>query len=100
MAAILRPAPFAQLSRARRTSAEDASLAARRGAKRPTSTKARDAYLQMLSSGGSDFPVELLKRAGVDMTTSAPFQAAMADMNETMDQMEAVLGRQAKGEGK
>ncbi len=64
------------------------------------SSATRDRYLQMLSSGGSDFPVELLKRAGVDMTTPAPFQAAMGDMNETMDQMEAILGRQAKGEGK
>jgi oligoendopeptidase F len=64
------------------------------------SSATRDRYLKMLSSGGSDYPVDLLKRAGVDMTTSAPFQAAMADMNETMDQMEAILGRQAKGEGK
>ncbi len=64
------------------------------------STATRDRYLKMLSSGGSDYPVELLKRAGVDMTTSGPFQAAMADMNETMDQMDAILGKQAKGEGK
>jgi len=64
------------------------------------STATRDRYLQMLSSGGSDYPVELLKRAGVDMTTSAPFQAAMADMNETMDQMDAILDRQAKSAGK
>jgi oligoendopeptidase F len=54
----------------------------------------RDRYLQMLSSGGSDYPVELLKRAGVDVTTSAPFQAAIADMNETMDQMEAILAKE------
>jgi oligoendopeptidase F len=54
----------------------------------------------MLSSGGSEYPVELLKRAGVDMTTSGPFRAALADMNETMDQMDAILGRQAQGEAK
>ena len=54
----------------------------------------------MLSSGGSDYPIDLLKGAGVDMTTSAPFEAAMAEMNETMDEMEAILARQAKGEGK
>jgi oligoendopeptidase F len=56
-------------------------------------TATRDRYLKMLSSGSSDYPVELLKRAGVDMTTSGPFQAAMADMNETMDQIEAILSR-------
>jgi oligoendopeptidase F len=58
-----------------------------------SSTKARDAYLQLLSSGGNDYPVELLKRAGVDMTTSAPFQAAMAEMNFTMDEMEKLLNK-------
>ena len=57
------------------------------------STAARDRYLAMLAAGGSDFPVELLKRAGVDMTTPAPFAAAMEEMNATMDQIEAILGR-------
>jgi oligoendopeptidase F len=57
------------------------------------STATRDRYLAMLASGSSDYPVELLKRAGVDMTTSAPFQAAMADMSQTMDQIEAILAR-------
>jgi oligoendopeptidase F len=47
----------------------------------------------MLAAGGSDYPVELLKRAGVDMTTPAPFAAAMEEMNATMDQIEAILGR-------
>ena len=51
----------------------------------------RDAYLHMLSAGSSKYPIELLKDAGVDMTTSAPFQAAMREMNATMDQMEAIL---------
>jgi oligoendopeptidase F len=35
-----------------------------------------------------------LKDAGVDMTTSAPFAAAMREMNRIMDQMEAILARQ------
>jgi oligoendopeptidase F len=64
------------------------------------STAARDRYLQLLAAGGSDYPVDLLTRAGVDMTTSAPFQAAMADMNETMDQMDAILARRDRGEAK
>ncbi len=59
-------------------------------------TAARDGYLAMLSAGGSKFPMDLLKSAGVDMTTSAPFDAAMKEMNATMDQMEQILARQAK----
>lgn len=37
----------------------------------------RDKYLTFLSSGGSQYPLDLLKTAGVDMTTSAPIEAAM-----------------------
>jgi len=59
-------------------------------AKKPSS-KARDAYLAMLSSGSSKYPIDLLKGAGVDMTTSAPFKAAIAEMNRVMDEMERVL---------
>jgi len=61
------------------------------------SGRARDAYLGLLRAGGSDYPIELLKRAGVDMTTSAPFQAAMAEMNATMDEMERILARRGPG---
>jgi len=63
-------------------------------------TAARDRYLRLLSSGGSDYPVELLRKAGVDMTTSAPFQAAMADMNATMDRIEEILAHAPAGEKK
>ena len=59
-------------------------------------TPRRDAYLKMLSSGSSKYAIDLLKEAGVDMTTSAPFDAAMAEMNSTMDEMERILNRQAK----
>jgi oligoendopeptidase F len=58
-----------------------------------SSTRARDAYLTLLKSGGSEYPVEELKKAGVDMTTSAPFQAAIAEMNSTMDEMERILAK-------
>jgi len=57
------------------------------------STKARDAYLTMLSSGGSKYAMDLLKEAGVDMTTSEPFNAAMKEMNLVMDEIEAILQR-------
>jgi oligoendopeptidase F len=59
-------------------------------------TGARDAYLKMLSAGSSKYPIDLLRGAGVDMTTSAPFDAAMAEMNGTMDEMEKILARQPK----
>jgi len=62
-------------------------------AKKP-STQARDAYIKMLSSGSSKYPVDLLKEAGVDMTTSVPFKAAMKEMNRIMDEIEAILARQ------
>ena len=60
------------------------------------STAARDRYLGLLKAGGSRYPVDLLKAAGVDPTTSRPFEAAMAEMNRTMDEMEKILARQAK----
>ena len=58
-------------------------------------TKKRDAYLHLLSSGSSKYPVDLLKDAGVDMTTSAPFKACMKEMNSVMDQMEKILARRS-----
>jgi oligoendopeptidase F len=48
----------------------------------------------MLGAGGSAYPIDLLRTAGVDMTTSAPFDAAIAEMNGLMDQMERILERQ------
>ncbi len=51
----------------------------------------RDAYLHMLASGSSKYPIDLLKGAGVDMTTSVPFKAAMKEMNSVMDEMEKLL---------
>jgi oligoendopeptidase F len=54
----------------------------------------------MLSAGKSKYPVDLLRDAGVDMTTSAPFEAAMAEMNATMDEMERILARMEKAKAK
>ncbi len=53
--------------------------------------KERDNYLSVLKSGGSDYPVEILKRAGLDMTTPAPYQALVQTLKETLDQAEALL---------
>jgi oligoendopeptidase F len=59
----------------------------------PHSTVRRDAYLKMLAAGSSRYAYDMLKEAGVDMATSAPFAAAMRDMNETIDAMEAILDK-------
>ncbi|MFH1679972.1 MAG: oligoendopeptidase F [Candidatus Eisenbacteria bacterium] len=37
--------------------------------------KAREAYLEFLESGSSDYPVEVIKKAGVDLSSPAPIQA-------------------------
>ncbi len=50
-----------------------------------------DRYLEFLSSGGSDYPIELLKNAGADLTTSKPFEIAMAAATRAMDEIEALL---------
>jgi oligoendopeptidase F len=47
-------------------------------------------YLDMLRAGGSDYPVSLLQKAGVDPTTGEPFRAAMEVFGETIAEMEAV----------
>ena len=70
--------------------------AVREEAKTRQDRRRRDAYLKMLSSGSSKYAIDLLKDAGVDMTTSAPFDAAIAEMNGTMDEMERILDRQPK----
>ena len=43
-------------------------------------------YFKFLSSGGSDSPVELLKIAGVDLTTKAPFESAFKVFEDTLTQ--------------
>ena len=53
--------------------------------------KERDNYLSVLKAGGSDYPVEILKRAGLDMTSSAPYQALIADFKDVLDQAEALI---------
>jgi oligoendopeptidase F len=58
-------------------------------------TTRRDAYMRMLESGSSKYPVDLLKDAGVDMTTSTPFQSAIREMNSVMDEMEKLLASPA-----
>ncbi|MDQ3214413.1 MAG: M3 family metallopeptidase, partial [Acidobacteriota bacterium] len=50
-------------------------------------------YLSFLGAGGSKYPIELLKEAGVDMTTDEPLELTMQKMNRVMDEMEKILAR-------
>ena len=48
-------------------------------------------YKKFLSSGCTDAPVELLKIAGVDLTTPAPIEAALAKMGEIVKELEELV---------
>jgi len=48
-------------------------------------------YINFISAGGSDYPINILKDAGVDMTTSEPFELTMTEMNWAMDEIEKLL---------
>jgi oligoendopeptidase F len=48
-------------------------------------------FMELISAGGSDYSVSLLKKAGVDLTTSEPFEYAMKSMELIMDQVDEIL---------
>ena len=48
-------------------------------------------YLAFIGSGGSKYPIDLLKEAGVDMTTDEPLEVTMRTMNRIMDEIERIL---------
>ncbi len=51
----------------------------------------RDAYFSFLRSGGSRFPIESLRQAGVDMAKPEPIQEAMVVFRTRLEQLEAAL---------
>jgi len=53
--------------------------------------KERENYLNVLKSGGSDYPTEILKRAGLDMASPAPYQAIIQTFRETLDACEKLM---------
>jgi oligoendopeptidase F len=53
--------------------------------------EAKRRYLAFLSAGGSKYPIDLLKDAGVDMTTNEPLDLTIREMNRVMDEMEKIL---------
>ena len=56
----------------------------------PAATKR---YLTFLSSGGSKYPIDLLKDAGVDMTSDEPLNLTLQKMNRVMDEMEKLIAK-------
>lgn len=50
-----------------------------------------DKYIGLLKSGGSAFPIDQVKAAGVDLTTKEPFQAVVKRMDELVRKLEELL---------
>ncbi len=57
---------------------------------------AKERYMKLLSAGSSDYPYEMVKAAGVDLATPAPYAAVATRMNRIMDEIEAILARRGK----
>jgi oligoendopeptidase F len=56
-------------------------------------------YLKFISSGKSKYPIDLLKEAGVDMTTDEPLELTIKKMNHVMDEMDKLLEHKATSAG-
>ncbi|SHI89876.1 oligoendopeptidase F [Lutispora thermophila] len=52
---------------------------------------ARSRYLEFLKSGGADYPIELLRKAGVDMTTPEPIEKALMVFENLLNEMENMV---------
>ena len=50
-------------------------------------------YLDFLKSGGSDYPINLLQKAGVDLLTPEPVSDALEYFGKLLDQLEELLGQ-------
>ncbi|WP_314713778.1 oligoendopeptidase F [Leptotrichia wadei] len=52
-----------------------------------------DKYIQLLSSGGNDFPMEQLKKAGVDLSKIETIEAVARQFDLLLDKLEAEIGK-------
>lgn len=48
-------------------------------------------YKNFLKAGSSDYPIEVLKQAGVDMTSKDPIASALDVFEEKLNEMEQLL---------
>ncbi|MEZ5482146.1 MAG: M3 family oligoendopeptidase [Porticoccaceae bacterium] len=53
--------------------------------------EAQQQYLDILRAGGSQYPYDILLKAGVDMASAEVYEAVIHRMNRLMDQVEAIL---------
>jgi len=53
--------------------------------------QALENYLGMLKAGGSKYPVDLLKLAGVDMSQAVPYQVAFEVLDQALAEVEQLL---------
>ncbi|WP_254260900.1 M3 family metallopeptidase, partial [Lactobacillus helveticus] len=53
----------------------------------------RDAYLGYLKSGSSDYPTEIMKRAGVDMTKPDYLEDAFKTFEKRLNEFESLIGK-------
>ncbi len=60
---------------------------------------AKEKYLDFLKAGGSDFPLNILKKAGVDLTQETVYKDAFKRFEELLDEMERIVAK-LKSEGK
>jgi oligoendopeptidase F len=51
-----------------------------------------DAYLGFLKSGSSDYPLEVLRRAGVDLSQPEPVQEAFNTLERLVERLERLVG--------
>jgi oligoendopeptidase F len=52
---------------------------------------AKAAYMNFIKTGTSDYPIDILKKAGVDMTTTEPFDNTIRVFSDLVDQFEKLL---------
>ncbi|HNX92772.1 MAG TPA: M3 family oligoendopeptidase, partial [Syntrophomonas sp.] len=58
---------------------------------RQEGTPAIERYLDFLKSGGADYPIALLQKAGVDLTTPEPVESALKYFARLVDEFESML---------
>ena len=51
----------------------------------------RDNYLEFLSSGGSDYPLNILNKVGVDMTSKKPINDAIEMFKEKLEELKELM---------
>jgi oligoendopeptidase F len=59
----------------------------------PQSLDARDRFLNLLRAGGSDYPMELLRKAGIDLSQPDTVLAVVDQLDDLVTRLEAELNR-------